>query len=56
MTETATTPGWSLRKRLALGLVLTALLPALLFSAVMLWSQWQREYDDLLLQLDATHA
>ena len=53
MTEMAATPGWSLRKRLALGLVLTALLPALLFSAVMLWSQWQREYGDLLLQLDA---
>lgn len=45
--------GWSLRKRLALGLVLSGLLPALLFSWAMLWGQWQRGYHDLLLRLDA---
>lgn len=45
--------GWSLRRRLALGLVLTALLPALLFSVAMLWSQWQRDSNDLMLRLDA---
>ncbi|HQQ58143.1 MAG TPA: hypothetical protein PKV60_02840, partial [Thermomonas sp.] len=44
---------WSLRKRLALGLVLTALLPVLLFSVAMLWSQWQRDSNDLMLRLDA---
>lgn len=53
MSEPAASASWSLRRRLAQGLVLTALLPALLFSAALLWSQWQRDRDDLLLHLDA---
>lgn len=45
--------GWSLRRRLAQVLVSTALLPVLLFSVALLWSQWQRDRQDLLLRLDA---
>lgn len=44
---------WSLRRRLAQGLVLTALLPMLLFGVALLWSQWQRDHNDLMLRLDA---
>ena len=53
MAKSVTQPGWSLRTRLALGLLLTALLPALLFSAAVLWSQWRRDQQELHLQLDA---
>ena len=53
MGESVANSGWSLRRRLALGLVLTALLPALLFSGAMLWSQWQRDSSELMLRLDA---
>ncbi len=44
---------WSLRWRLGLGLVLTTLLPALLFSTVLLWGQWQRDEQSLLQRLDS---
>lgn len=44
---------WSLRRRLAFGLMLAALLPVLLFSGVMLSNQWSREHDGLLLRLEA---
>ncbi|MDE2407793.1 MAG: GGDEF domain-containing protein [Xanthomonadaceae bacterium] len=53
MMRADTTASWSLRKRLALGLVLTTLLPVLLFSVAMLWSQWQRDISELRLRLDA---
>ena len=52
MIEPAAKPPWSLRRRLAHGLVLTALLPVLLFGAALLLSQWQRSRDSLLLRLD----
>ena len=35
---------WSLRRRLALGLAMAALLPAILFSAALLVSQWRRDH------------
>ena len=44
---------WSLRQRLARVLVLTALLPALLFGVALLRSQWVSEHDSLMLRLDA---
>ncbi|HEY1069376.1 MAG TPA: diguanylate cyclase [Thermomonas sp.] len=53
MTDPVSAPAWSLRTRLAQGLVLTALLPMLLFALVLLLSQWQRGREDLLLRLDA---
>ena len=53
MSNATATASWSLRRRLATGLVLTALLPVLLFGAAFLVSQWQRNYDDLMLRLDA---
>ncbi|MEF9977262.1 MAG: diguanylate cyclase [Thermomonas sp.] len=42
---------WSLRRELTRMLVLTALLPALVFGIALLWSQWQRDQDDLKLRL-----
>ena len=42
---------WSLRHSLTWMLVLAALLPALVFGAALLWSQWQRDRGDLLLRL-----
>lgn len=44
---------WSLRRELARILLLTALLPALLFGIALLWSQWAHERDSLMLRLDA---
>ena len=44
---------WSLRRELARILLLTALLPALLFGIALLWSQWAYERDSLMLRLDA---
>ena len=38
MSETPPPPAWSLRKRLARGLVLTAMLPMVLFAAILLVS------------------
>ena len=43
--------GWSLRRELTRMLVLTALLPAVVFGIALLWSQWQRDQDDLTLRL-----
>ena len=51
MTPDAPIAGWSLRRELTRMLVLTALLPALLFGMALLWSQWQRDQDDLKLRL-----
>lgn len=42
---------WSLRQELTRMLVLIALLPALVFGMALLWSQWQRDQDDLKLRL-----
>lgn len=53
MDDSAATSGWSLRRRLAQVLVSTALLPVLLFSAALLWSQWKNDKDDLQLRLDS---
>lgn len=53
MSETPPPAPWSLRKRLTRGLVLTALLPTVLFAASLLLGEWQRSRDDLLLRLDA---
>lgn len=53
MSETPPPAPWSLRKRLTRGLVLTALLPMVLFAASLLLGEWQRSRDDLLLRLDA---
>lgn len=53
MDDSTVTSGWSLRRRLAQVLVSTALLPVLLFSAALLWSQWQGDKGDLQLRLDS---
>lgn len=45
---------WSLRRRLALGLVAAALLPAILFSAALLASQWRRDRENLTAGLEAS--
>lgn len=45
---------WSLRRRLALGLAMAALLPAILFSAALLVSQWRRDHQNLGDSLDAS--
>lgn len=45
---------WSLRRRLALGLVAAALLPAILFSAALLATQWRRDHQNLSAALDAS--
>lgn len=51
--EMTPAPGvpWRLRTELARVLVLSALLPALVFGATLLWSQWQRDRGDLLVRL-----
>ena len=46
---------WSLRRSLTRMLLLTALLPVAIFGVALLWSQWQRDRDDLMLRL-ATSA
>ena len=51
MSETPPPPAWSLRKRLARGLVLTAMLPMVLFAAILLVSEWQRNRDELMRRL-----
>lgn len=45
--------GWSLRQRLKWGLVLAALLPALLFGMTLLSSEWRAERDSIVVRLDA---
>ena len=45
---------WSLRRRLALGLVAAALLPAILFSVALLATQWRRDHQNLSATLDAS--
>lgn len=56
MSEFPHRPAWSLRKRLTKGLVLTALLPMVLFAGTLLLDEWQRSRDDLLLRLNANAA
>lgn len=51
--DSTRTPNWSLRRRLALGLVSVTLLPVLLFSVALLWSQWRSDRDTLFLRLDS---
>lgn len=53
MNERPVVTTWSLRRRLALGMVVAALLPVLLFSAALLWSQWQRDHLDLMQRVDS---
>jgi diguanylate cyclase (GGDEF)-like protein len=45
---------WSLRHELTRVLVVAALLPAMVFGIALLWSQWQRDRDDMLLRLAAS--
>jgi len=45
---------WSLRRRLALGLVVAALLPSILFSTALLVGQWRRDHENLTAGLDAS--
>ena len=47
----APAPGLSLRHELSRMLVFAALVPVLVFSAALLWSEWQRDRDDLMLRL-----
>lgn len=42
---------WSLRHELSRMLVFAALVPVLVFSVALLWSEWRRDRDDLLLRL-----
>ncbi len=42
---------WSLRHELSRMLVLAALVPVLVFSLALLWSEWRRDRDDLMLRL-----
>ena len=46
-------PGWSLSQRLKWGLVVAALVPALLFGATLLSSEWRGERDAIIVRLDA---
>ena len=45
---------WSLRHELTRVLVVAALLPAMVFGIALLWSQWQRDRDDMVLRLAAS--
>ena len=45
---------WSLRRSLTRMLLLAALLPVLVFGIALLWSQWQRDRDELLLRLSTS--
>ena len=51
MNRPGQTARWSLRSRLSRVLVTTALLPALLFGAALLWNQWAHDRGDLFLRL-----
>ena len=51
MTPETPSAQWSLRQELTRMLVLIALLPALVFGMALVWSQWQRDQDDLKLRL-----
>lgn len=53
MTASTTSTHWSLRRKLTRMLVLTAMLPALVFGLALLWSQWQRDQGDLRLRLES---
>lgn len=53
MERSTSRTAWSLRQRLALGLVLATLVPVLLFAGLLLQNQWQSSRDTLSLQLDA---
>ncbi len=54
MAEAVDNKVWSLRRRLALGLAMAALLPAILFSVALLVSQWRRDHQNLSDSLDAS--
>ncbi|MFT4180177.1 MAG: GGDEF domain-containing protein [Thermomonas sp.] len=51
MSEPVATASWSLRRELTWMLVSTALLPVVVFGGALLWSQWQRDHDELMLRL-----
>ena len=51
MTSAAPQAGWSLRQRLTRILLRAALVPVLVFGAALLWSQWQRDRDDMQLRI-----
>lgn len=53
MERSTSRTAWSLRQRLALGLVSATLVPVLLFAGLLLQNQWQSGRDALSLQLDA---
>ena len=46
-------PSWSLRQRLKWGLVVAALVPALLFGMTLLSSEWRGERNAIVVRLDA---
>ena len=51
MTPATPRAQWSVRHELTRVLILAALLPALVFGAALLWSQWQGDQGDLRLRL-----
>ena len=51
MTPATPRAHWSLRHELTRVLVVAGLLPAIVFGVALLWSQWQRDRDDLRLRL-----
>jgi len=51
--ENVVQPGWSLRQRLKWGLVMAALLPALLFGLTLISSEWRGERNSIIVRLDA---
>ena len=53
MSDSLAPPAWSLRNRMTLGLLLTAVLPMVLFAGSLLVGEWQRNRDELLRRLDA---
>ncbi|GHC00088.1 GGDEF domain-containing protein [Thermomonas carbonis] len=42
---------WSLRRELSRVLVLAALVPVLVFSVALLWNEWRRDRDELMVRL-----
>ena len=51
MTSAARRAHWSLRQELTRVLVVAAVLPALVFGLALLWTQWQRDHDDMMVRL-----
>ena len=51
MTSVPMPARWSLRQKLTRVLLLAALLPVVVFGIALVWSQWQRDRDDMELRL-----